>query len=179
MMGMIMAYEISRTLRYRPNQVETPLGVAEIDLLDAAPVLITILRAGLPFMEGFQEVFSQATSGYIGAYRVENDTSEPAVELHYSALPELNNKVVILTDPMLATGQSLEKGIQELLKKGTPSHLIIASVVAAPEGVTYLSEHLDISYDLWLGTLDEELNDRAYIVPGLGDAGDLSFGEKF
>lgn len=176
-LGELMAYEVSKKLTYKSTTVQTPLGISEVHVLTEKPVLITVLRAGLPYFNGFQNYFGQSDCGFIGAYRKESSTSL-AIKLDYIATPSLEGRTVILIDPMLATGQSVIKSISALMEHGKPSHLHIASLVASPEGVAHLKEHVKISNDVWTWTLDEKLNDQSYIVPGLGDAGDLSYGEK-
>lgn len=176
-LGELMAYEISKKLEYKSTSVQTPLGTSEVHVLVEKPVLITVMRAGLPYFNGFQNYFGQSDCGFIGAYRKESSTTL-AIKLDYIATPSLEGRTVILIDPMLATGQSVLKSISALLEHGKPSHLHLASLIASPEGVAYLKEHVKISNDVWTWTLDEKLNEQSYIVPGLGDAGDLSYGEK-
>lgn len=176
-LGEILAYEMSKTLTYESRTVATPLGEVSIPTLRENPVLITILRAGIPLLQGFLNVFDQSDTGFIGAYRNEG-TSEITVNIDYVSIPPIDGKVVALVDPMLATGRSLVDAKRLLLEKGTPSHLHIVSVVAAPEGLQLLKENLDLPYSLWTCAVDEGLNSAFYIVPGLGDAGDLSFGTK-
>ncbi len=179
-LGEILAYEISKTLDYRPQTVHSPLGTLTINDLAEVPVLICILRAGIPFLQGFQHIFDRAAAGFIGAYRDESH-HELTINMEYSATPDLNKKNIIITDPMLATGESLVSSVKNIMKKGTPARIDVASVIAAPEGVTRVSDFLtglDIPFNLWMAAVDESLNDKFYIVPGLGDAGDLSFGEK-
>lgn len=176
-LGELMAYEISRKLEYQTKSVQTPLGTSEIQVLKEKPVLITVLRAGLPYFNGFQNYFGQSDCGFIGAYRKESSESL-TIKLDYLATPTLEGRTIILIDPMLATGQSVIKSVNALLAHGKPSQLYVAALVAAPEGVKHLNEHLKIKFDVWTWALDEKLNEQSYIVPGLGDAGDLSFGEK-
>jgi uracil phosphoribosyltransferase len=176
-LGELMAYEISKKLVYQPTPVKTPIGVSEVHVLIEKPVLITVLRAGLPYFNGFQNCFGQSDSGFIGAYRKESSASL-TIKLDYIATPSLEGRTVILIDPMLATGQSIIKSVNALFDHGRPSHIHVAALVASPEGVGYLKKHLKISNDVWTWALDEKLNDQSYIVPGLGDAGDLSYGEK-
>ncbi|HAA16662.1 MAG TPA: uracil phosphoribosyltransferase [Cytophagales bacterium] len=178
-LGEVMGYEISRELAYQTTRVETVLGSAQVSALRQQPVLVTVLRAGLPFFEGFQRMFDHAPSGFIGAYR-----SHPAgdssftIDLNYQAAPALEDQDVILVDPMLATGKSLVAAIQALQGHGKPRHWHLAVAIAAPEGVQYLKENIDAPYTLWIGALDSHLNEKSYIVPGLGDAGDLAYGHK-
>jgi uracil phosphoribosyltransferase len=176
-LGEILAYEISKKLPYESKAVKTPLGQLSIEILSQNPVLITILRAGLPFHHGFLNVFDQSDSGFIGAWRNEHAKSVK-VSVDYFSLPAVDGRPVILIDPMLATGQSLLNAEKQLLLKGTPSHLFIVSVVAAPEGIKLLEENITLPHSLWTCALDEKLNSTFYIVPGLGDAGDLCYGVK-
>ncbi len=176
-LGQIMAYEISKKLDYYTKDVETPLGIAPTNLLKMEPILITVLRAGLPYFQGFVDFFDHSDCGFIGAQRKE-DGKEIVIELDYIASPSIDGRQIILIDPMLATGKSLICSIDALLKLGTPSHIHLASLVAAPEGIKYINENLRIPFTIWACALDEKLNDLFYIVPGLGDAGDLSFGPK-
>lgn len=175
-LGEIMAYEVSKRLDYKEEVVTTSLGSKAISILREQPVLITILRAGLPFHQGFLNFFDRADCGFIGAYRKEE--GEISVQLDYVACPSLEGKEVILIDPMLATGKSLVKALSDLLTKGTPRHLHIASVVSAPAGLDYINKNINLPYSVWVCAEDESLNPNFYIVPGLGDAGDLSYGEK-
>lgn len=176
-LGAIMAYEISKKLPYRQQQIDTPLAPVSVSVPDQPPVLLTILRAGLPYFAGFQYFFDQSDCGFIGAYRKESE-SELAIEMDYVALPSLTNRTVVLIDPMLATGRSVQRVCEQLLHREKPSHVHIAALVAAPEGIDHLKKELKLSYDIWTFAIDEKLNGQFYIVPGLGDAGDLSFGEK-
>lgn len=176
-LGSILAYEISKQLSYKPEQVETPLGTSTVQVLSEQPVLVTVLRAGLPFFLGFQHFFDKADCGFIGAYRKENGEGI-AINLEYLAAPDLTGKQLIMIDPMLATGNSFIKSIQALLSHGKPAHIHIAALVAAPEGIAFLKENLNLPYSVYTCALDEKLNAQSYIVPGLGDAGDLCYGEK-
>lgn len=176
-LGELMAYEISKKLSYRSHEVQTPLGKSIVQVPADQPVLVTVLRAGLPYFTGFQHIFGEADCGFIGAYRKEREANL-TINLDYLATPSLDNRTLILIDPMLATGQSVIKAMNALLKHGTPKHVHIAALVAAPEGVALLEEKLTVAHELWTWALDDRLNEHHYIVPGLGDAGDLSFGEK-
>ncbi len=176
-LGELMAYEISKVLPYRAVQVQTPLGVASGYALEQEPALLAVLRAGLPYYEGFQYMFPQAAAGFIGAWRKDNEV-EVNIDLSYVAAPLLEGRTVILVDPMLATGKSFVRSAQALLEHGKPAHVHVAALIAAPEGVDYIQRHLPVAHDIWLWALDEALNNRFFIVPGLGDAGDLCFGEK-
>jgi uracil phosphoribosyltransferase len=176
-LGELMAYEISKKFQYTSQHVHTPLGVSLVKTPTDNPVLITVLRAGLPYFLGFQNIFGEADCGFIGAYRKESEANL-TITLDYLATPTLDGRTVILIDPMLATGQSVIKAVNALMKHGKPKHVHVAALVAAPEGVALLDKQLNIPYDVWTWALDEKLNALHYIVPGLGDAGDLSFGEK-
>jgi uracil phosphoribosyltransferase len=176
-LGEIMAYEISKKLKYGPRSFETPLKGTMINQLKSQPVLITVLRAGLPYFQGFLNYFDDADAGFIGAYRKEN-AEEIKINLDYLAAPGLDGREVILVDPMLATGKSFIRSVNELLTHGVPEHIHIASLIASPEGIEYIKENLKLSFTIWTFSVDEKLDTRFYIVPGLGDAGDLSFGEK-
>lgn len=178
-LGQILAYELSKSLEYVQFPLGTSLGVAEAADLTQQPLLICVMRAGLPFYQGVQDMFDLADSGFIGAYR----SSEQAglaqdIFLGYSAAPSIVGRDVLLIDPMLATGSSLLKVWNLLKVQGQPRSLHILSAIAAPEGLAYLQQHLDINAYYWVGAIDSHLNEHAYIVPGLGDAGDLCFGGK-
>jgi len=176
-LGEVLAFEVSKTLSYQKKEIQTPLEQMEMQLTSDQVVLVAVLRAALPFYQGFLNFFDQAESGFIGAFREESG-AELTVNLGYHASPNLDNKVLILVDPMLATGQSCVESLQTLLKHGTPKAIHLVAAFAAPEGVEHLKKSITIPFSLWLGTLDEKLNSLSYIVPGLGDAGDLAFGEK-
>lgn len=177
-LGEVLAYEISKTLSYQSTEIQTPLAIATSNLLSNQPVLVTILRAGLPFHQGFVNVFDKAENAFIGAYRGKHSADESfEVEMDYLASPDLTDKTIILIDPMLATGKSLLKSYQALLKHGKPQKVIISSAIAAPEGINFLKENIPEA-ELFIATLDECLNEKYYIVPGLGDAGDLAYGLK-
>ena len=176
-LGEILAYEVSKSLSYQKEDVQTPLERTEMQLTSDQVVLVAVLRAALPFYQGFLNFFDQAESGFIGAFREESG-AELTVNLGYHASPNLDNKVLILVDPMLATGQSCVESLQTLLKHGSPKAIHLVAAFAAPEGVEHLKKSITVPYSLWLGTLDAQLNAQSYIVPGLGDAGDLAFGEK-
>ena len=176
-LGEIMAYEISKSLGYSTRSITTSLGSANIATMTSQPVLVTILRAGLTYFQGFLNFFDHADCGFIGAYRQE-DVNSITIKLSYVATHSLEGKTLILIDPMLATGRSVVDSIQAIMKNGTPSHIHIAALVAAPEGIEYLKENLKIPYSLWTCAVDEHLDENFYIVPGLGDAGDLSYGIK-
>jgi uracil phosphoribosyltransferase len=177
----ICAYEISRTLDYTPHIVETPLGEAEVMLSDDKVVLATILRAGLPFHQGFLNYFDNAQNAFVSAYRKGISEADFTIALEYLASPSLEGKTLIIADPMLATGASMVAVYRELIARcGKPAHTHIASVVGCPEGVKMIEENIDLENEatLWVATVDDYLNENKYIVPGLGDAGDLCFGSK-
>lgn len=176
-LGEIMAYEISKTLNYQQHRVLTPLGSTSISLIDFQPVLMTVMRAGLPFFQGFLNFFDQADCGFIGAYRQEGQ-DHVTIKLEYVATAELNNKTLILIDPMLATGRSVMDSLKAVLKLGTPREVHLASLIAAPEGLAFLKENLNVPFHSWTWAMDEKLDENYFIVPGLGDAGDLSYGVK-
>jgi uracil phosphoribosyltransferase len=176
-MGEIMAYEISKRLSYKECLVTSPLASLKSKQLKSQPVLITVLRAGLPYFQGFINYFDQADAGFIGAYRKE-DGEELTINLEYLASPSLEGQEVILIDPMLATGKSFIRSVNALLGRGKPAHIHLASLLASPEGVQHVKENLNIPFTIWTFSVDEKLDSRFYIVPGLGDAGDLSFGDK-
>lgn len=174
-----MAYELSKQLSYAPAVVTTPLGEKQTQLSDERIVVGTVLRAGLAFHEGFLDVFDGADSAFVAAYREESTKEELKIKLDYLAAPTLDGCTFLMVDPMLATGGSLELAYQAFLRAGTPAKLHICCVIAAPEGIERLAKAFpsdDVT--LWIAAVDDKLNDAAYIVPGLGDAGDLSFGEK-
>lgn len=177
-LGYFMAYELSKTFKYECISVETPLGVSKSQVLEEQVVLATILRAGLPFYQGFIKVFEKAESAFIGAYRVENkDNVEVTVNMEYMAAPDLTDKTLIIIDPMLATGKSLVKAYKALIKRSQPKKTHIMIAIGSKPGRDYVIQQISDG-NLWIGDLDDILNKDAYIVPGLGDAGDLSFGAK-
>ncbi len=176
-LGEIMAYEISQELTYESKDVQTPLGVKRINMPTENIVLVTIMRAGLPLLEGFQRIFDRAEVGFISSYRVEGG-SGITVKTEYMATPDLAGKTVMLVDTMLASGRSVADAITALSAKGKPGKLYLASVIAAPEGIAYLTKNVVQPASLWTFSIDEKLNSNYYIVPGIGDAGDLSFGPK-
>lgn len=175
-MGWYTGFEISKHFNYQKSDISTPLGTALENTLVSDIVIISVLRAALPFSEGISEVFDGAETGFIGAMRTEGTAFD--IDLSYIAIPDISHKNVIIADPMLATGKSLVKTVGALLAKGQPTSLDIATVISAPEGIDYLKAQVDMPFRLWTGAVDDHLNEKAYIVPGLGDAGDLSFGPK-
>lgn len=179
--GELMAYEMSKELTYSLKQVQTPLGVAQVSTPDDELVVATVFRAGLPLHQGFLNVFDRAGNAFVSAYRYYKDKEcrELDVHIEYIASPDLTGKTLLLVDPMLATGESMELAWKAFLSKGTPKRLLIASVIASRQGVEHLQRVFpsdDVA--LWCAAIDPELNERSYIVPGLGDAGDLAYGGK-
>ncbi len=177
--GELMAFEISKVMDFETRAVKTPLGVAECRVLAEQPVLATILRAGLPLHQGFLNYFDQAENTFISAYRVHhNDDDAFDVEIEYLSSPDVGDKTVILCDPMLATGSSMVLAYKALLERGAPRKLHVATVIASTQGVKFACEHLPEGTTIWAGAIDPDLTPRSYIVPGLGDAGDLAYGSK-
>jgi uracil phosphoribosyltransferase len=176
--GEMMAYEVSKTLHYEGASVTTPFGISEVSLPADQIVAGTILRAGLPLHSGVLKVFDDAENAFVSAYRKYDDDINFDIHIEYIASPSLDGKVLLLCDPMLATGGSMELAYEALLTKGTPEKVHILSVIASREAVDYVAEHFPEDTTLWVGAIDEFLDPHKYILPGLGDAGDLSFGEK-
>lgn len=177
--GEVLAYELSKTLDYKSQTIETPLGPHTCQSIDDAVVLCSILRAGVPLHHGLLNYFDRADNAFISAYRHHKDNPEDfEIIVEYLACPNLEGKTLILADPMLATGQSLVATFQALKPFGTPKQVHLVSVIGAKEGVAYVSSHFPKSTHLWIAAIDEQLNSKGYIVPGLGDAGDLAYGEK-
>ncbi|HEU0136166.1 MAG TPA: uracil phosphoribosyltransferase [Flavobacterium sp.] len=177
--GEVMAYELSKNLNYKTVDIPTPLGTKTTAEIEDQLVLCSILRAGLPLHLGFLNYFDNAENGFVSAYRHHyNNDDDFEIKVEYQAVPDIANKNLLLIDPMLATGQSMVAVYNTLMKKGAPKEIHIAVVIAAPEGVSYLQQHLPDNCHLWIATLDEKLNEKNYIVPGLGDAGDLAYGNK-
>lgn len=176
--GEIFAYEISKELNFEEKEVKTPLGLSKDYLIQDQPVLITILRAGLPLHQGLLNVLDNADNGYISAYRKHHKDGSFDIELEYLACPSLEGRTIILSDPMLATGSSMVLAYKALLSKGKPKHCHVVSLIASAEGVEYTKKHLPKNSTIWVGAVDQEMTAQSYIVPGLGDAGDLAFGTK-
>jgi uracil phosphoribosyltransferase len=177
--GEIFAYEISKVLPYKYKDVTTSLGVAKMRVLEQQPVLATILRAGLPLHQGLLNCFDHAENCFISAYRKYDPNGDFHIDFQYIASPLLDNKVVILSDPMLATGSSMEVGYHALLEKGAPSHIHLVSLIASRQGLDFILDRLPSDQvTLWIGAVDPEMTPKSYIVPGLGDAGDLAYGAK-
>jgi uracil phosphoribosyltransferase len=177
--GEIMAYELSKTLEYKSISVQTPLGIKHTTTIAEPVVLCSILRAGLALHAGFINFFDDAENGFVSAYRHHYDNDEKFdILVEYQAAPSFENKNLILIDPMLATGQSIVAVLHKLHLEQKPKEIHIAVVIATQEGIAYLEEHLPQNCHLWVAALDEKLNEKNYIVPGLGDAGDLAYGSK-
>lgn len=179
--GELMAYEMSKELTYSVKQVRTPLGVAPVSTPDDEVVIATVFRAGLPLHTGFLNVFDRAGNAFVSAYRYYTDKECRTLDVHieYIAAPDLSEKTLLLVDPMLATGESMELAWKALTTKGRPAKLQIACVIASRQGVEHLEKLFpEADVTLWCAAIDPELNERSYIVPGLGDAGDLAFGDK-
>ena len=178
--GQMMAFELSKTLEYKPKTVTTPLGTLDIPLPHDELVIATVLRAGLPFHEGFLKVFDHAESAFVSAYRMYTNREHTEVGVHteYMAAPSVRNKTLIITDPMLATGGSMAASIEALLKTGRPKKVHVCCVIATPEGIDVVKEALPDGSTIWCAAIDPGMNEHKYIVPGFGDCGDLCYGEK-
>ncbi|NTW32125.1 MAG: uracil phosphoribosyltransferase [Bacteroidetes bacterium] len=177
--GGIFAYEISKNLEYTPREVITSLGSAEVPVLSDQPVLATILRAGLPLHNGVLNFFDKAQNAFVSAYRRHHKSGKFDIQIEYTSSPSLENKVLILSDPMLATGASMNLTYKQLLNSGKPKHTHIIAVIASVQGVEYLKRNIsENEFTLWVAAIDDELTAQSYIVPGLGDAGDLAYGNK-
>ena len=179
--GEIMAYELSKTLEYKPKTVKTPLGTLDIPLTKEGDMVIaTVLRAGLPFHQGFLNLFDHADNAFVSAYRmyVNREHTEVGVHAEYIATPSVKGRTLLIVDPMLATGGSLAAAIDALLEAGKPKAIHVCCVIAAPEGIEVVKEALPEDSTIWCAAIDEGMNEHKYIVPGFGDCGDLCFGEK-
>jgi len=177
--GEIFAYEISKQLAYESKEVVTSLGIANVPVLADYPVLATILRAGLPFHQGFLNFFDKSENAFVSAYRKYHKDHSFTIQVEYASAPDIEGKELILTDPMIATGASTLLTYKELLAKGKPTHTHLVGILASQEGLDYLMKNLSRNnVTIWVGAVDAELTAQAYIVPGLGDAGDLAFGKK-
>jgi len=177
--GEIMSYEISKTLDFKPVEIQTPLAIKSTYQLKDEVVICSVLRAGLALHQGFLNYFDDSENGFISAYRhhPHNDWRFE-IKVEYQAIPNINDKILLLVDPMLATGQSLVAVFEQLISVQKPKEIHIATVIAAPEGIQHLEKNLPDYCHLWIATLDQHLNEKKYIVPGLGDAGDLAYGNK-
>ena len=178
--GQLMAFELSKTLEYKPKTVTTPLGTSEIYLPKDDLLIATVLRAGLPFHEGFLRVFDHADNAFVSAYRMYTNREHTEVGVHaeYMASPSVKGKTLLIVDPMLATGGSMAAAIEALLKTGKPKRIHIACVIAVQEGLDVIKTVLPDDATVWCAAIDPGMNEHTYIVPGFGDAGDLCYGEK-
>ncbi len=177
-LGEISALEISRYLHYSSKNIITPLGTAQMNLIDEPLVLATILRAGLPLHQGLLNYFDAAENCFISAYRKHTSEEEFDVEIEYMSSPDLTGKTVLLNDPMLASGRSMVLAYKALLKRGVPKKIHVVGVIASQEGVDFVKNHLPEDTTIWIGAIDKEMTKESYIIPGLGDAGDLAYGTK-
>lgn len=177
-LGEISAYEISKTFKENVLVTKTPLGTSKTTIPSENLVLATVLRAGLPLHKGLLNYYDNAENCFISAYRKHTSKEEFEVEIQYLASPNLNDKIVVLSDPMLATGRSMVLAYKALIKKGIPSKIHIVCVIGSEQGVEYISKNLPKNTTLWIGAIDSKMTSESYIVPGLGDAGDLAFGKK-
>ncbi len=179
-LGEIFAYEISKTLEYKSETVVTPLGSLEMNILKEQPVLATILRAGLPMHQGFLNIFDQADNSFIAAHRKYDKNENYDINIEYYSTADFNDKVLVIIDPMLSTGESLVRCLNDLVSDDMmPKEIHVANVLASRDGIEYLNRSLNhLNITIWVGAIDEELTAKAYIVPGLGDAGDLAYGKK-
>lgn len=176
--GEVAALEISKTFLYDEVEVTTPLGIALVPHMKEQPVLATILRAGLPFHQGLLNYFDGADNAFISAYRRHHKDGSFDIHLEYVSSPKLEDRIIILSDPMMATGQSLVQTFKALVAMGKPKYLHIVAAIASTEGLQYVQANIPENASIWIGALDEELTAQSYIVPGLGDAGDLAYGTK-
>jgi len=177
--GEIFAYEISKKMTYENNDITTPLGISSESLMIEKPVLATILRAGLPLHQGLLNYFDSSENCFISAFRKHKRGGDFEIKIEYMSSPDLEGKTVILCDPMLASGSSMVLAMEAILSKGKPKHIHVVVTIASSEGIQYFKENLPFrNCTLWLGAEDKEMTAQSYIVPGLGDAGDLAFGEK-
>lgn len=178
-LGEIFAYEISKTMTYKMEEIHTPLGISSMSVLAHQPVLATILRAGLPLHQGLLNYFDKGENAFIIAFRKYERDGTFEIEIDHVSSPSVEDKTLIIADPMLATGQSMVLSYESMIAKGTPAHTHFVSVIASRQGVEYLQQHVSPSdCTIWIGAIDEELTAQSYIVPGLGDAGDLAYGIK-
>jgi uracil phosphoribosyltransferase len=177
--GEVLGYELSKDLSYSEVNIETPLGTNKTNLISSNVILCSILRAGLPLHQGLLNYFDGSENAFISAYRHhQNNDKEFEIIVEYFASPKIENKTLLLADPMLATGQSLVSVYEAIKKLGTPKEIHIVAVIGSSEGVDFIDKHFPENTHLWIAAIDNDLNEKGYIVPGLGDAGDLSFGEK-
>lgn len=177
-MGEILAYEVSKTFDYSPEFVTTPLGEAEVHVPTTSPVICSIMRAGLPLHQGMLNMFDTADNAFVAAYRRHHKGGDFEIEVDYTSTPSLEGRVLIIADVMIATGASVEMVYKELVRKGVPKQVHVVSIIATDSGINHVRSKLPENTTLWVGAIDKELTAQAYIVPGLGDAGDLAYGRK-
>jgi uracil phosphoribosyltransferase len=178
-MGEIISYELSKTLHYKDDSITTPLGIKEMKTLNDKVVLASILRAGLPLHMGVLRIFDNAENAFISAYRKHTHGSDKfEIQIDYIASPSIEGKVLVLVDPMLATGKSLVGVYKKIIELGKPTSIHVISLIGSKEGINYLAEHMPEDSHLWIADFDSHLNEKGYIIPGLGDAGDLAYGKK-
>ena len=177
--GEVFAYEISKKIDYFDKNITTPLGISQEKLMIDKPVLATILRAGIPLHHGLLNYFDQSDSAFISAYRKAKKGGEFEIKVEYMSSPDIEGKTLILCDPMIASGSSMVMAMEAILERGIPKHIHIVGIIASSEGIQYIQENTPVkNWTLWIGAEDSEMTSRSYIVPGLGDAGDLAFGKK-
>ncbi|MCB0820183.1 MAG: uracil phosphoribosyltransferase [Bacteroidetes bacterium] len=177
-LGEIFAYEISKELSYSEKEITTPLGISNMQVLKEQPVIATILRAGLPVHQGLLNYFDRAENAFVSAYRKHHKDNSFEIKIEYLSSPSIDDKVLIICDPMLATGQSMFLAYKAMLQRGKPRHVHVIGLIASQEGLNYVNSHFPDNTTVWLGAVDDELTAKSYIVPGLGDAGDLAYGKK-
>lgn len=177
-LGEIISYEISKTFVYESREVTTSLGIASVPVMKEQPVIASILRAGLPLHQGVLNYFDRAENAFISAYRRHHKNGTFDIQLEYLASPDLTGKELILCDPMLATGSSIVLTYKALLQRGMPKHTHVVTLIASADGIEYAKKNFPQNVTIWCGAVDEELTAKSYIVPGLGDAGDLAYGKK-
>lgn len=178
-LGEIIAYEMSRKIEYKEREVTTPLGSVPVAEIANQPIIATILRAGLPFHQGFLNYFDRADSAFISAYRKHHKNGRFSIKVEYVSCPNLDGRTLIIVDPMLATGSSLVLSVKTLMEYGKPNKIMVGTIIASTQGLEYVQQNLhNTKVDIWAAAIDEELTAKAYIVPGLGDAGDLAYGSK-
>jgi uracil phosphoribosyltransferase len=175
----VLGYELSKGLEFTNREVTTPLGIAQIPMIEEQPVLATILRAGLGMHQGLLNYFDRSESAFVSAYRKHSSAEDFEIYVEYIASPKIDNKILIISDPMLATGGSMVTVYNAILKQGIPYKTIIVAAIGTPDAIAYCKKHLPNNTEYYFGAIDDELTAQSYIVPGLGDAGDLAFGEKY
>ncbi len=177
--GEVFAYEISKHLDYKEKEITTPLGVSKINIPTSKIVIATILRAGLPFHNGLLNYFDTAENAFISAHRKYHKDGSFTIQFEHLSSPDIEGKILVLSDPMLASGASMEIAYKALIERGKPKHTHIVTIIASNQGINYVKKHINMkNVTIWAGNVDDELTSKSYIVPGLGDAGDLAFGSK-